>query len=169
MNDDSLTGHAHVYGDDVNTDYIIPSRYKAKSDNLKETARYLMAEYDPDLWERLRPGDFLVGGYNFGCGSSRETAPRIIQLNNVGAVLAKSFGRIFYRNAVNIGLPLVVCDTDGIGMGDLLRLDLEGGCIVNETASTMIRFKPLESFVRDILRAGGAVPYMREQGLLPKI
>lgn len=169
MNSDILTGRAHVYGDDINTDYIIPSRYKAKSDNLTETARYLMAEHDPDLRERLRPGDFLVGGQNFGCGSSRETAPRIIQLNSVGAVLAKSFGRIFYRNAVNIGLPLVVCDTDGISMGDALRLDLEGGSIINETAGTTIRFKPLEGFVRDILRAGGAAPYMREQGLLPKI
>jgi 3-isopropylmalate/(R)-2-methylmalate dehydratase small subunit len=124
-----LRGKAHCFGNDVNTDYIISGKYKFKTLDMKELAKHVMEDLDPDFAERVQPGDFVVAGSNFGCGSSREQAPLALLNAGVGAVLAKSFARIFYRNAINTGLPVVVCDTGLIDAGDELVVDLESGML----------------------------------------
>jgi len=157
-------GTAHKYGDDINTDYIIPSRFKSKFKDMREVSRYFMHEIDPDLVNRLKPGDFIVGGSNFGCGSSREAAPKVIQLNGVAAVLAKSFGRIFYRNAINIGLPAIECQTDLITSGERLKLDLGNSILLNLTTGQKVPLTTIEPFVKQILSAGGIVNFVHKYG-----
>jgi 3-isopropylmalate/(R)-2-methylmalate dehydratase small subunit len=119
-----LRGKAHCFGNDVNTDYIISGKYKFKTLDMKELAKHVMEDLDPEFAERVQPGDFVVAGSNFGCGSSREQAPLALLNAGVGAVLAKSFARIFYRNAINTGLPVVVCDTGLIDAGFRLYLQV---------------------------------------------
>lgn len=128
-----LTGRAHRFGDDVNTDYIISGRYKFKTLDMKELARHVMEDLDPDFYSRLEEGDFLVAGGNFGCGSSREQAPLALKHAGVAAVLAGSFARIYFRNSINNGLPALSCDTSGIENGDRLEVDLEAGVVRNIT------------------------------------
>ena len=117
-----LTGKCHKFGNDVNTDYIISGRHKFKTLDMKELAKYVMEDLDPDFYSKVNAGDFIVAGTNFGCGSSREQAPLAIINANIGAVVAKSFARIFYRNCINTGLPLIECDTDQINAGDELEI-----------------------------------------------
>ena len=159
-----LRGRAHKFGDDVNTDYIISGKYKFKTLDMSELARHVFEDIDPNFVKRLKPGDFVVAGRNFGCGSSREQAPLALKHAGVGAVLAKSFARIFFRNAINTGLPVVECDTDGIEDGDELEVDLERGVVRNLTKGTEIPIRPLPKVMLRILQDGGLVEHIRKHG-----
>ncbi|MFZ5647631.1 MAG: 3-isopropylmalate dehydratase small subunit [Bacillota bacterium] len=158
------TGKAHKFGDDVNTDYIISGKYKFKTLDMKELAKHVMEDLDPDFYNKVSHGDFIVAGSNFGCGSSREQAPLAIKHANISAVLAKSFARIFYRNCINTGLPVVECDTDLIGSGDVIEADLAKGIIINITTGTEIPVKPLPGVMIKILNDGGLAPHFRKYG-----
>ena len=155
-----LKGKALKYGDDVNTDLIIAGKY-TKTLDFSSLAAHAMEDIDPDFHERLEKGDFVVGGENFGCGSSREQAPVALKVAGVGCVVAKSFARIFYRNAVNIGLPLIECDTDAIADGDRLECELGGDSLKNETRGSVVPIEPLPQVMVQILGEGGLVPYMK--------
>lgn len=157
-------GKAHKFGSDVNTDYIISGKYKFKTLDMKELAKHVMEDLDPDFYSKVTRGDFIVAGTNFGCGSSREQAPLAIKNADVSAVLAKSFARIFYRNCINTGLPVVECDTDLIGGGDELEVDLAGGEIKNLTTGVRIPIKPLPGIMIKILNDGGLAPHFRKHG-----
>ena len=149
---------------DVNTDYIISGKYKFKTLDMKELAKHVMEDLDPNFYEKVTAGDFIVGGANFGCGSSREQAPLAIKYADIGAVLAKSFARIFYRNAINTGLPVVECDTDQIDPGDELQVDLSAGVINNKTRGITIPVKPLPDVMIKILQDGGLAAHFRKHG-----
>ncbi|KUK35906.1 MAG: 3-isopropylmalate/(R)-2-methylmalate dehydratase small subunit [Clostridia bacterium] len=159
-----LRGRAHCFGNDVNTDYIISGKYKFKTLDMKELAQHVMEDLDPDFARKVQPGDFVVAGRNFGCGSSREQAPLALLNAGVGAVLAQSFARIFYRNAINTGLPVVVCDTSSIRSGDELVVNLETGVLKNLTQGTETPIKPLPPFMLKILADGGLVEHFRKYG-----
>lgn len=159
-----FNGKAHKFGSDVNTDYIISGKYKFKTLDMKELAKHVMEDLDPDFYEKITAGDFIVAGSNFGCGSSREQAPLAIKYAEVGAVLAKSFARIFYRNAINTGLPVMECDTDQIETGDELSVDLAAGVITNKTKGVTIPIKPLPEVMIKILNDGGLAPHFRKYG-----
>lgn len=161
-----MKGKAHRFGDDVNTDYIISGRHKFKTLDMNELACHVMEDLDPHFVKRLKKGDFLVAGKNFGCGSSREQAPLALKHAGVAAVLAESFARIYFRNSINNGLPALVCDTSGIEDGDTLEIDLEGGIIKNVTKGTSIESHPLPRVMLEILSEGGLVHYMRKHGQL---
>lgn len=160
-----LRGKAHKFGNDINTDYIIAGKYKSKYATVKEQARHVMEDLDPTFFEKIQPGDFVVAGNNFGCGSSRETAPLVIKYANLSAVLAKSFARIFFRNAINTGLPVVRCNTDLIDAGDELEVDLGAGTVKNLTKGLDITGAPLPQVMITILNDGGLVEhYKKHQG-----
>ena len=147
---------------DINTDYIISGRYKFKIQDPKELAKHVMEDLDPDFYNRRQDGDFIVAGRNFGCGSSREQAPQSIKYANISAVIAKSFARIFYRNAFNIGLLLIECDTDGIDEADKLSVDLDEGLIKNLTKKTEIKIMPLAKVMQTLLKDGGVIEHFRK-------
>jgi 3-isopropylmalate/(R)-2-methylmalate dehydratase small subunit len=151
-------------GDHISTDLIAPGRLFHLRSNLPELAKHVFEDADPELASKIRPGDFVVGGVNFGCGSSREHAPTIIKLAGVAAVIAKSFARIFFRNAVNIGLPVIVADTDGLDAGDELDVDLAAGTIANVTKGSTIGFPALPPFMRRVLDDGGLVAHIKAHG-----
>ena len=154
----SLTGNVLHYGDNVDTDVIIPARYLNTSDP-KELAAHCMEDIDPDFLKKRKPGDILVAGTNFGCGSSREHAPLAIKHAGISCVIAKSFARIFYRNAINTGLPIVVCDGE-FSQGDALEVDLFAGVIKNLTTGKQYSFPPFPSFLQKIIEAGGLMQAM---------
>lgn len=158
------SGKAHVYGDHINTDYIISGKYKFKTLDMKELARHVLEDLDPDFCQRVEQGDFIVAGINFGCGSSREQAPLVIKHAGVSAVIASSFARIFYRNSINKGLPLVECDTSGIENGDELEVDLEKGEVRNLTRGATLKAAPLPEVMMRILDEGGLVEHLRKHG-----
>lgn len=157
-------GKSHKFGNDVNTDYIISGKYKFKTLDMNELAKHVMEDLDPDFYSKVTPGDFIVAGSNFGCGSSREQAPLAIKHANVSAVLAKSFARIFYRNAINTGLPVLECNTDLIEPGDVLDIDLASGVIINRTKDINIEVKPLPGVMIKILNDGGLAAHFRRYG-----
>ena len=160
-----LTAKAFKYGDDINTDYIISGKYKFKSNDMEVMAHYAMEELDPEYYNKVKPeGGFLVAGTNFGMGSSREQAPLVLIHSNTRAVLAKSFARIFYRNAINTGLPVVECDTDRIAQGDELEIDLESGIVKNLTQGTEIEFPPLPPVMAQLLADGGLAEHFKKHG-----
>ncbi len=159
-----MKGRVWKLGDHVSTDLIAPGRLFHLRSNLPELARHVFEDADPSLAAKIEPGDFVVAGANFGCGSSREHAPAIIKLAGVAAVLAKSFARIFFRNAVNIGLPAVALDTSGIDEGDEIELDLASGVVKNLTKETETSFQPIPAFMRRILDDGGLVAHIRKHG-----
>jgi len=159
-----LSGRAFKFGDGISTDHIIPGRYAGLRSNLDELAKHVMEDASPDFASKMQPGDFIVGGANFGLGSSREHAPLVIKMAGVSAVLAKSFARIFYRNAINQGLPVLICDTDRISEGDDLEIDLPGGIIENSTTHDKIAFSPIPGVMLDILNEGGLIPYINKYG-----
>jgi 3-isopropylmalate/(R)-2-methylmalate dehydratase small subunit len=159
-----LRGRAWVFGDEVSTDHIAPGRLFHLRTNLPELAKHVMEDADPSFATNMRPGDFIVGGRNFGLGSSREHAPRIIKLAGVGAVLAQSFARIFFRNAINVGLAALTCDTSGIVAGDELAVDLAAGEVHNLTRGTVTAFVPLPPVMVTILSDGGLVEHVRKHG-----
>jgi 3-isopropylmalate/(R)-2-methylmalate dehydratase small subunit len=161
----TIQARAFKFGDDINTDYIISGKYKFKSNDMNDMARHAMEELDPHYYERVSPeGGVLVAGTNFGCGSSREQAPLVLIHSNTQAVLAKSFARIFFRNAINTGLPLVECDTGLINEGDSLQIDLEGGIVRNQTTGEDIPFSPLPSVMARLLADGGLAAHFRKHG-----
>jgi len=159
-----LVGRAHRFGDGISTDHIIPGRYAHLRSNLPELAKHVMEDADPGFVSRVRPGDFIVGGLNFGLGSSREHAPLVIKMAGVSAVLARSVARIFFRNAINLGLPVLVCDTEGISDGDELRVDLGAGTVADLTSGTELTFAPLPGVMLRILEEGGLLPYIARHG-----
>ncbi|MGO0122534.1 3-isopropylmalate dehydratase small subunit [Desulfothermobacter acidiphilus] len=159
-----MRGKAHKFGDDVNTDYIISGKYKFKTLNMDELAQHVMEDLDPDFYLKIHPGDFIVAGWNFGCGSSREQAPLVIKHARLGAVLAKSFARIFFRNAINTGLPVIECDTDLIDAGDELEVDLAQGVVKNLTKGITIPIKPLPPVMLQILEDGGLIAHFQKYG-----
>ena len=160
-------GKAFKFGDNISTDHIIPGRYYHLRSNLPELAKHVMEDADPKFTKDMQEGDFIVGGRNFGCGSSREHAPLIMKIRGVNAVLAKSFARIFYRNAINIGLPAIECNTDKINEGDELKLDMGKGIVLNKRTGEEITFKALPPLMQKILNEGGVVNYVRKNKDLP--
>ena len=159
-----LTGKAHRFGDDISTDHITPGRLAHLRSDLPELAKHVLEDADPTFAGRVQPGDFVVAGSNFGLGSSREHAPLVIKMSGVAAVLAKSVARIFFRNAINLGLPILVCDTDQIKDGDQLQIDLEAGTIMNVTRNTELSFGKIPEVMLRILDAGGMIPYIKKHG-----
>ncbi|KPK40595.1 MAG: 3-isopropylmalate dehydratase [Omnitrophica WOR_2 bacterium SM23_29] len=159
-----LRGKAWKFGDDISTDLIAPGRYFHLRSDLKELAKHVLEDADLGFAKKVEHGDFLVGGKNFGLGSSREHAPIIIKLSGVSCVLAKSFARIFFRNAINIGLPIIECDTDKIAAGDRLEIDLEKGIVKNLTKNFELKFAPLPKAMIQILQDGGLVEHIKKHG-----
>jgi len=159
-----LIGKAWKFGDNISTDLIAPGRYYHLRSNLPELAKHVLEDADPEFASEMSKGDFVVGGRNFGMGSSREHAPVIIKLAGVNAVIAKKFARIFFRNAINVGLPAIECDTDKIAQGDELEVDLSSGKIINRTQGTEISFKPLPPVMTAILRDGGLAAHIAKHG-----
>ena len=158
-----LKGKAHKFEDDINTDYIISGRYKFKTLDDKELAKHVMEDIAPDFYKKITAGDFIVAGRNFGCGSSREQAPLAIKYAQISAVIAKSFARIFYRNSINIGLPVLECkDVDKIDDGDELEVDLDRGVIKNKTKNLVLETKPLPEIMLGILGEGGLAAFFRK-------
>ena len=157
-------GRAWVFGDDISTDHIAPGRYFHLRSNLPELARHLLEDVRGDFAARVQPGDFVVAGNNFGLGSSREHAPTIIKLAGVSAVLARSFARIFFRNAVNIGLPAIIVDTSFVGDGDELEVSLAEGLVRDLTNGKEARFRPLTPQLLRILEDGGLVEHIKKHG-----
>jgi len=160
----TLKGSAWKFGDDISTDLITPGRYFHLRSNLPELAKHVMEDADPTFASKVKKGDFIVGGSNFGLGSSREHAPTIIKLAGVSAVLAKSMARIFYRNAINVGLPVLICETDKIQTGDELEIDLENGIILDRTRNLKLTFAPLPKVMINILSDGGLVAHIQKHG-----
>jgi 3-isopropylmalate/(R)-2-methylmalate dehydratase small subunit len=160
----ALNGKAFKFGDDISTDHIAPGRYFHLRSNLPELAKHVLEDADETFASRVKPGDFVVGGKNFGLGSSREHAPTIIKLAGVGAVLAKSFARIFFRNSINVGLPVLICDTDRINDGDELEINLENGLIKDNTSNVELSFTPLPKTMVTILEDGGLVAHIQKHG-----
>ncbi len=160
-----LKGRAHRFGDDINTDLIISGRYKFRTLDDRELARHVMEDVDPGFYKKVREGDFIVAGKNFGCGSSREQAPLAIKHAGISAVIAKSFARIFYRNSINIGLPALECGgSDSIGEGDELEVDVGGGLIKDRTSSCELTVNKLPDVMIRILDDGGLVSHFRKHG-----
>jgi 3-isopropylmalate/(R)-2-methylmalate dehydratase small subunit len=159
-----LKGKAWKFGDNISTDLIAPGRYYHLRSNLPELAKHVLEDADPEFASKMNKGDFIVGGRNFGLGSSREHAPLIIKIAGVSAVIAKKFARIFYRNAINIGLPAIECNTDLISAGDELEVDLSSGIIINKTQDTKIPFNPLPPVMTKILMDGGLIAHVSKHG-----
>ncbi|HLI89465.1 MAG TPA: 3-isopropylmalate dehydratase small subunit [Ktedonobacteraceae bacterium] len=160
-------GRIWMLGDNVNTDVIIPGRYNVTTDRA-ELARHCLCEVLPEFARQVQPGDVIMAGHNFGCGSSREHAPSAILGCGVKVVIARSFARIFYRNAVNIGLPVLICEEAVLASADgqQIEVDLSAGHIHNLTTGETFQAEPLDPFVARIVAAGGIIEYIRQEGTL---
>jgi len=159
-----LKGKVHKYGADVNTDAIIPARYLNVSE-ATELAKHCMEDIDTDFVSKVKPGDIIVATTNFGCGSSREHAPRAIKAAGISCIIAKSFARIFFRNAINIGLPLLECD-EAVAQtedGDILEVDLSSGKIKNLSKGMAFTAKPYPDFMAELISAGGLIELTRKR------
>jgi len=159
-----LNGKVWKFGDSISTDLICPGRFFHLRSNLPELAKHVLEDADPGFASNMKAGDFVVAGQNFGLGSSREHAPTIIKLAGVSAVLAKSFARIFYRNAINVGLPLLECDTDKIAEGDDLEVDLATGVIRDRSQNVQLESTPLPKAMLNILNDGGLLAHIQKHG-----
>ena len=157
-----LRGKAFKFGDSISTDHIVPGRLLHLRSNLPELAKHVLEDADPTFAQSVAKGDFVVGGKNFGLGSSREHAPLVIKMSGVSAVLAKSVARIFFRNAINVGLPVLICDTNKIDNGDKLEVNLETGQIIDLTNNVQISFSGLPEVMLRILDEGGLIPYIKK-------
>ena len=156
----SINGKAWVFGDNVDTDQIIPAEYLVTMDR-EDLAKHAFAKARPDFAESVAVGDVVVAGRNFGCGSSREHAPRALQGAGVSCVVARSFARIFFRNAINIGLPVIEADM-AASDGDEIRVDLKSGKLVNESSGKEYMFRGYPPFVMMLVEKGGLIPYTKE-------
>ena len=158
-------GRVFKYGDNVDTDVIIPARYLNIAD-AKELATHAMEDIDADFVKKMQPGDIDVATRNFGCGSSREHAPLVLKENGVSCVIAASFARIFYRNAINIGLPILECEAaaNGIDAGDTVSVDFDTGVITNETKGETYQAAAFPPFIQSIIQAGGLLKSLKERG-----
>ena len=156
-------GKVHKYGDNVDTDVIIPARYLNTTD-AKELASHCMEDIDREFVNKVNEGDIMVGGFNFGCGSSREHAPLAIKTAGISCVIAKTFARIFYRNAINIGLPILECEaaSDAIEDGDQIEIDFNTGVITNVTKGETYSAEPFPEFIQDIISAGGLMASIKK-------
>ena len=159
-----IKGKVWKFGDDISTDHIAPGRYFHLRTNLPELAKHVLEDADPSFPSKVKQGDIIVAGNNFGLGSSREHAPRIIKIAGVSCIIAKSFARIFYRNAFNIGLPLLTVDTDQIDEGDELEIDLEKGKINDLTKGVKLQSTPIPKFMMQLLEDGGIVEHIKKNG-----
>ncbi len=156
-------GQVFKYPDNVDTDVIIPARYLNTSD-AKELAKHCMEDIDPEFVKQVAPGDIMTAGWNFGCGSSREHAPLVIKTCGTGCVIAKSFARIFYRNAINIGLPILECPeaAEEIHAGDQVSVDFDTGIIMNHTSGKTYQAAPFPEFIQSIIKKGGLLASLKE-------
>ena len=157
-------GKAFKFGDNISTDHIAPGRLFHLRNDLAEFSKHVLEDADPDFAKKVQKGDFVVAGNNFGLGSSREHAPQIIKLAGVGAVIAKSFARIFYRNAINIGLLAIECDTDKIDDGDNLELDIKNGVLKDLTKGIELKITALPEVMIKLLEDGGLVEHLNKNG-----
>ena len=159
-----LEGKVHKFGADVNTDEIIPARYLYLSEP-DELAEHCMEDIDADFLKKVEPGDIIVATTNFGCGSSREHAPIAIKASGISCVIAKSFARIFFRNSINIGLPLLECEeaVDGTENGDVVEVDLARGMITNTKSGKIYAAKPYPGFMGELIAAGGLIEYTKKE------
>lgn len=155
-------GKVHKYGDNVDTDVIIPARHLNTSDH-KELASHCMEDIDTEFVKKVKQGDIMVGGDNFGCGSSREHAPIAIKASGIDCVIAKTFARIFYRNSINIGLPILECPeaSEKIQDGDEVSIDFDSGVIINETRGETYQALPFPDFIKDIMAKGGLMKSLK--------
>ena len=156
-------GRVWIFGDDVNTDLIIPGKYLELVDP-EEMAEHAMEGIDPEFPKKIQEGDIVVGGTNFGCGSSREHAPLVLKMCGVGAVLAETASRLFFRNAINVGLPILLCDTSGIQEGDELEVDLAGGTVHDRIQGFTVTCSRISQSMLHILEEGGLVEYIKNHG-----
>ena len=156
-------GTAFRYGRDIDTDVIIPARYLNTS-NAQELAKHCMEDIDTEFVKNVKPGDVMVAGWNFGCGSSREHAPLVIKTCGTGCVIAKSFARIFYRNAINIGLPILECEeaAQAIAAGDEVSVDFDTGVITDITTGKTFQAEPFPEFIQNIIQKGGLLASLKE-------
>jgi 3-isopropylmalate/(R)-2-methylmalate dehydratase small subunit len=159
-----LKGKAFKFGDGISTDPLFPGRYASIRSNLDELAKHVLEDADPAFVSRVKEGDFIVAGNNFGLGSSREHAPLVIKMAGVSAILAKSVARIFFRNAINLGLPVLICDTDSIDDGDELEIDLSAGTVRDVTNGQKLTFGKIPKVMLRILDEGGLIPYIKKHG-----
>jgi 3-isopropylmalate/(R)-2-methylmalate dehydratase small subunit len=159
-----LKGKAFKFGDNISTDHIIPGKYANLRSDLPELAKHVMEDADPDFVNKVKPGDFIVAGKNFGLGSSREHAALVIKMAGVSAVLAKSVARIFFRNAINQGLPVLICDTDKIDAGDKIEVNLSDSSITDNTKNIRLTSGKMPKVMIDILNEGGLIPYISNHG-----
>ena len=159
-----LKGKAFVYGANIDTDQIYPGRFLDLTDP-DQVAKHAMEGADPNFVKEVQPGDLIVASTNFGCGSSREHAAVTLKTAGVGAILADSFGRIFYRNVINLGVPLIVCPgiSKIVKRGDVLTVDMTTGKVVNETTGASAQAQPLSEYVMNILESGGIKPMIKKQ------
>jgi len=157
-------GRAWVFGNGISTDHITPGRYFHLRSDLKELAKHVLEDARADFASKVRPGDIVVGGRNFGQGSSREHAPTVIKLAGVQAIVAKSVARIFFRNCINIGLPVIMCDTSDIQEGDILSIDLKEGVLEDKTQGLRLAFPLLPDIMTRILSDGGLVNHVKKHG-----
>jgi len=157
-----ITGRVWKYGDDVNTDVIFPGKYTYSISDPQEMAQHALEDLDPSFAQQVQPGDIIVAGKNWGCGSSREQAVICLKEAGVGAIVARSFARIYFRNCINQALPIVICDAvDGVEAGQEVTIDFAAGTVT--TPGGVYTFPPLAPEVMDILEAGGLIPYVRQQ------
>ncbi|MDR2017759.1 MAG: 3-isopropylmalate dehydratase small subunit [Syntrophobacterales bacterium] len=161
-----LAGRAWKFGDNISTDHITPGRFYHLRSNLEDLAKHVFEDIAPGFHEKAKKGDIIVGGSNFGLGSSREHAPVIISMAGIDAIVARSFARIFYRNAINVGLAAIICNVDDIDEGDTLELRLDDGILVDKTKGVEKRFAPLPKIMRAILNEGGLDGYIKKYGEL---
>jgi len=159
-----LKGRAFKFGDGISTDHIIPGRFTHLRSNLPELAKHALEDVDPTFASKVKPGDFIVAGSNFGLGSSREHAPLVIKMSGVSAILAKSVARIFFRNAINLGLPVLICNTDKIDDGDELEVDLAAGTVKDIANGIQLTFNKIPEVMLHILDEGGLIPYIKKHG-----
>ena len=159
-----IRGKVWKFGDHVDTDVIIPARY-LNAPEPSELAKHCMEDIDSSFAGSVQAGDIMVGGWNFGCGSSREHAPVAIQASGITCVIAASFARIFYRNSINIGFPILECPeaSEAIKEGDIVTVDTETGKITDETTGQVFEAKPFPPFIQKIVESGGLLPYLKEK------
>ncbi len=161
----TISGKVWKYENDVNTDVIFPGKYTYTIKDPEEMAKYALEDLDSNFAKEVQPNDIIVAGTNWGCGSSREQAATCVKMSGVGAIIAKSFSRLYFRSALNQGLPIIVCPeiVDKVEKGDTLTVDLESGTVKLEKTGETFSFPPLPSSIMDIFDAGGLIPYARKK------